>query len=155
MSPVTEEDATSVRIYLPDDLFYDFDKRVPVRSHGEWVDIKDVPYDRIPLHIRGGCVIPLKMESANTTTELRKKAFEILVAPGLDGSATGSLYVDDGESLDGGLFRTEVTWVYSGGQLSATTSRGEEVNFAEIGVKVEKITILGQGEEDGGSREEL
>ena len=32
--------------------------------------------------------------------DLRTKPFELVIAPGLDGSATGELYIDDGDSLE-------------------------------------------------------
>ncbi|KAB5576591.1 alpha-glucosidase [Coniochaeta sp. 2T2.1] len=118
VSPVTEENATDVRIYLPDDIFYNFETGEPVRGHGDFVQIKDVPFDRIPLHVRGGCVVPLRVESANTTTELRKKSFELLVAPGLsDGSAKGALYLDDGISLDGGENPLWLTFRFADGLI--------------------------------------
>ncbi|KAB5540560.1 alpha-glucosidase [Coniochaeta sp. 2T2.1] len=125
VSPVTEENATDVRIYLPDDIFYNFETGEPVRGHGDFVYIKDVPFDRIPLHVRGGCVVPLRVESANTTTELRKKSFELLVAPGLcEGSAKGALYLDDGISLNGGENPLWLTFRFADGLIhtSAVTS---------------------------------
>ncbi|KAK8140364.1 alpha-glucosidase [Apiospora sp. TS-2023a] len=115
VSPVTDEDATGVNIYLPDDVFYELETGKTVRSEGAPIQLREIPFDRIPLHVRGGCIVPMRVESANTTTELRKKGFELLVAPGLlsrdntnnsngavEAAAEGELYVDDGVSLDGG-----------------------------------------------------
>lgn len=148
VSPVTEEDSTSVKMYLPDDLFYDWETMEPIRGHGEWVELYNVAYDKIPLHIRGGCIVPLRTESANTTTELRKKGFELVVAPGLDGKARGSLYVDDGVSLDGGSCKSETLFEYADGKLSTVHSTGDRpasCDSQDMGVKIEKTTILGGG----------
>lgn len=42
VSPVTEENSTSVSIYLPDDRFYDFYTHSIVESSGEKMDLHDV-----------------------------------------------------------------------------------------------------------------
>ena len=99
VSPVTVENSTSVDIYLPNDVFYDFWTYETVRGHGTTVTLDDIAFDDIPLHIRGGSVLPLRIDGANTTTALRKLDFELIVAPGLDGTAAGQLYLDDGDSL--------------------------------------------------------
>ena len=79
VSPVLEENSTSVDIYLPDDVFYDWNNGFsPVRGNGANVTLSDVDFNTIPLHIRGGSVLPLRAESANTTTELRKKSSSCL-----------------------------------------------------------------------------
>ncbi|KAL2754207.1 glycoside hydrolase family 31 protein, partial [Sodiomyces alcalophilus JCM 7366] len=96
VSPVTEEGSTEVMAYFPDDVFYDLEMGDMVRGRGGWVTLRDVPFDRIPLHVRGGCVVPMRTERANTTAALREKPFELVVAPGLDGTAEGTLFVDDG-----------------------------------------------------------
>jgi alpha-glucosidase len=101
VSPVLEENSTSVEIYLPDDIFYDWNNgfRV-VRGNASMVELTDIDFNTIPLYVGGGAVIPLRSESANTTTELRTKPFQLLVAPGLDGSAIGSLYLDEGNLIE-------------------------------------------------------
>ena len=98
------------------------------------------------MHIKGGSIIPLRVESANTTTELRKKNFKILVAPGLDGTATGSLYLDDGESLvqDG---VTDIQFKYSADEGFSMDGTFDY----DSGVSIESIVVLGQESEPSGS----
>merc|ERR1712093_557811 len=66
---------------------------------GEKINLTDIPFTEIPLHIRGGSILPLRNSSAYTTTEVRKQPFNLLVAPSKDGKAKGELYLDDGVSI--------------------------------------------------------
>ncbi len=138
VSPVLEENSTTVDIYLPDDIFYDWNNGFrPVRGNAANVILSEVGFNTIPLHIRGGCVLPLRTESANTTTELRKKGFELVVAPGLDGTASGSLYLDEGDLIEQPL-TTFINFTYSGGSLSMTGDYGYQ-----DGVNIDVVTVLG------------
>lgn len=155
VSPVTEDEGKDVELYLPDDVFYEFGTGRKVRGEGKTVRIEDVPFDRIPLHVRGGCVVPMRGESANTTTELRKKGFHIMIAPGLDGTAKGSLYVDDGVTLDGGEHRIHLDFTYSPGLLRVHVVEGagpDNLSADELGlesrlVHIENLAVLGAGSE--------
>ena len=98
VAPVTGDNSTTSRHYLPDDIFYDFYTHESVRGEGKMVEV-DADYTEIPLYYKGGSIIAQRSGSANTTTDLRKKNFSVVIAPGLDGTATGSLYLDDGVSL--------------------------------------------------------
>ena len=99
VSPVLEENSTSVNYYLPKDNFYDFFTGKPVVGEGAQVTQDNVNYTDIPVHIRGGSIVPLRVDGANTTKQLRDIDFELLIAPDADGSATGRLYLDDGSSI--------------------------------------------------------
>jgi len=138
VSPVTEENATSVDAYFPNDIFYDWYTGAPVRGKGETVTLTDIDLTSIPLHIRGGSIIPLRSSSANTTTELRTKGFNIIIAPGLDGTAKGSLYLDDGDSLEQPA-TLEVNFDYGHGVF-----RMDGVFAFNASVQIESITLLGQ-----------
>lgn len=154
VSPVTGDEARDVDIYLPDDIFYTWEDHRPVRGRGEWTKIKNVPFDRLPIHIRGGCIVPLRAESANTTTALRQQPFEVLVAPGLDGHARGTLYLDDGISLDGGKHKKHVHFEYVGGKLKTLLGSGEEIQLQDAGIDVAKVTVL-EAFSERDDREEL
>lgn len=94
----------------------------------------------ILLHYRGGIIYPLKVESANTTTALRKKGFNLVIAPGLDGIAKGSLYLDDGVSILQEAV-SEIDFEFQGGVFTMTGSFGYAA-----GMGIEIVTVLGAGE---------
>ncbi|KAF2181993.1 glycoside hydrolase family 31 protein [Zopfia rhizophila CBS 207.26] len=137
ISPVTEEGSTSVNIYLPKDQFYDYFSQQPVEGTGAPITYGDVDITSIPVHIRAGTIIPLRVNSANTTTALRKEDFELLVALGKDGKATGALYLDDGESLD----QERTSEIEFGFNRTTLTMKGTFGYDAGVGVK--SVTILG------------
>ena len=138
VSPVSEEGATSVQAYFPDDLFYDWFTGEKVVGAGAAQTLSGVSITDIPLHIRGGSILPLRIESAMTTTELRKRGFEILIAPGVDGSAEGELYLDDGESIEVES-AAEIQFVYRDGKLKINGRFGYHPEVA-----IEAVTVLGR-----------
>lgn len=136
VSPVTDQDSTTVTFYLPeDDIFYDlFTLKL---TQGGSVTYSDVKFTDIPVHIRGGSIVPARVNSANTTTALRNEDFELLVAPGKDGKAKGSLYLDDGESLvQKGT--SEIEFTYDGKTISMDGTFGYSTK-----VGVLSVTVLG------------
>ncbi len=66
-------------------------------SPGQNITI-DAPLGHIPVYIRGGSVLPIQ-EPGMTTKESRANPWGLIAATDLEGSATGMLYLDDGESL--------------------------------------------------------
>lgn len=132
VSPVTDDNATSVDIYLPKDIFYDFNTLAPIQGQGKFISLINVNFTTIPVHIRSGVVLPLRMQSAMTTAELRTKDFELIIAPNSLGMATGSLYVDDGVSLVQKA-ATAVQFNFTSSKLNVTGHFGFKtgVNFAQ------------------------
>lgn len=138
VSPVTNENVTDVTFYLPNDQFYDFFTHQPVRGNGKNMTLSNVDYTSIPVHVRGGSIIPMRVDGANTTTELRKLDFNVLVAPGMDHTAKGSLYLDDGDSLVQKA-TSDITFAYDG----TTLTMGGTFGYDMGGVKVATVTVLG------------
>ncbi|KAI0195668.1 glycosyl hydrolases family 31-domain-containing protein [Xylaria flabelliformis] len=134
VSPVTDDDATSVTFYLPDDIFYDFWTLERVEGKGATITVDNVSFTDIPVHIRGGTVLPLRSASGNTTALVRQNDFTLVVAPGKDGKASGSL-------LDVGDKFSDITFTWDGTTLKADGTFGYETD-----VVVESVKILG-GEE--------
>lgn len=138
VAPVTEAGATSVDVYLPDDVFYDWYSGAVVQGAGAYITVADQGITDIPLYIRGGVVLPLRAESAMTTAALREKDFELVIAPGRDGTASGQLYVDDGVSLEQAA-TTLARFSYAEGKLVV------EGEFGYAPLVVSRITLLGGG----------
>ncbi|KAF8993360.1 alpha-glucosidase [Cyathus striatus] len=136
VSPVTEENSTSVNIYLPKDIFYDFKTLSPVQGQGSTVQLNNVSFTDIPVHIKGGSILPLRAKSQMTTAELRKTNFELVIAPGIGGKASGELYFDDGESIENPT-STTVKFSFSDRTLTVSGS----YSFP-IGAKVASVKFL-------------
>ena len=146
VAPVTQENATSVDVYLPKDVFYDWYTGKQIVGEGKPVTVTDQQLSDLPLYLRGGVVVPARTESAMTTDELRTKAFELIVPVGADGRAAGQLYVDDGVSIEQAEEDTTLArFAYADGRLSVwgRYGRGPDVRLA-------KVTILGYDGVSGG-----
>lgn len=126
-------------VYLPKDKFYSFSTLLPVDGSGSNVKLTDISYTEIPIHIRGGSIIPLRVSSASTTTQLRTKDFELLIAPDSDGFAEGELYLDDGESLIQNS-TSDIRFKYDGNVLQMRGTFGYDPGT----VKIATITLLGE-----------
>ncbi|XP_074615489.1 putative maltase-glucoamylase 2 isoform X3 [Acropora palmata] len=98
ISPVLEKGKTSVEAYFPDSRWYNYYTGKEMHTRQKHV-ILQAPRDHIPLHVRGGHIIPVQ-EPANNTAFSRKKPTGLLVALGDDGKARGEVFWDDGESID-------------------------------------------------------
>ena len=88
--------ATTVSAYFPAGKWYDYYTLVEYLSTGTGLrTVLDAPLDYLPLHVRGGYILP-QQEPAYTTAESRANPFSLIVALDAAGTATGSLYLDDG-----------------------------------------------------------
>jgi alpha-glucosidase len=56
------------------------------------------PLGHIPVFIRAGAILP-QQEALYTTTESRNSPWSLIAALSSEGTATGSIYIDDGESV--------------------------------------------------------
>ncbi|KAF2113057.1 glycosyl hydrolases family 31-domain-containing protein [Lophiotrema nucula] len=143
VSPVTEENSTSVSIYLPDDVFYDYYTHERIEGNGSWVTLDNVPFTTIPLHIKGGSIIALRAESANTTTELRKQDFVVWVAPNATNQAEGFLYLDEGDAIEQPS-TSEIQFSYNDGEFRMTGTFGYETSSV-----IKNVTVLGGAPSNG------
>ncbi len=89
--PVYEYKARSRSVYLPEGLWYDFYTGACLSGKRRFV--ADAPYERIPLYVRGGSILPVGPEM-EWCDEKPADNLLLLVYAGADASFT--LYEDDG-----------------------------------------------------------
>jgi alpha-glucosidase len=137
VAPVTTPNSTEVTFYMPNDLFYDFDTFERVDGKGELMTRREVGLSEIPVYIRGGHIVPMRTKSAYTTTALRRQPFELLIALDARGEAQGTLYLDDGVSIEPAL-QSLLEFSYKRGVL---TMKGKFGYDPKVGIT--RITVLG------------
>ncbi|KAL1594565.1 hypothetical protein SLS60_010326 [Paraconiothyrium brasiliense] len=144
ISPVTTDYSDSVTFYLPEDIFYDYWTGAREDGMGANVTRNGVSFTDIPVHVRGGTIIPQRANSANTTAELRKQDFVFLVAPDADGKAKGRLYIDEGEKIE----QTDVTELditYDNGEITVGGTWGYK-GLKDESITVKSFKVLGQND---------
>jgi alpha-glucosidase len=147
VTPVLEQGASAVNGVFPGlaegTAWYDWYTQAPVTgvAPGQNVSIA-APLGHIPVFVRGGSVLPMQ-EPGYTTEACRQNPWGLLVALSQEGTASGSLYMDDGESLQPNA-TLEVDFVVAGNALYART-RGLFVD----GNPLANVTILGVADKPG------
>ncbi|KAG0566331.1 hypothetical protein KC19_7G055400 [Ceratodon purpureus] len=168
VSPVLEENTTSVHAYFPRGVWYDLFGVTPTIQAGEgslWEDLPS-PQDAINVHVRGGSIIPLQ-DFAMTTTEVRATPFTLLVAferapetsvlhpPSsiLCGDADreyafGHLYVDDGVQVNMTLTSGRASYIKFeatriGSSYTLKSSVNESAYANNLGFVVGTVKVLG------------
>ncbi|KAF2770213.1 putative alpha-glucosidase [Teratosphaeria nubilosa] len=140
VTPALGQGMTEVQGVFPGvaqgEVWYDWYTQEAVSAQpGENVTIP-APLGHIPVFIRGGSILP-QQEALYTTAECRNSPWSLIAALSADGSATGEIYIDDGESITpNATMLVELT--ASNGTLYAS-SRG----LFQDGNALANVTVLG------------
>ncbi|CAN3353908.1 glucosidase 2 subunit alpha [Diutina catenulata] len=103
--PVTDEGATSVKMYIPTDTKYvdftsgSFGDKVKVYEPGSTVKI-DAPLASVPMVVRTGSAFFLKPWARRSSRLMARDPYSLTVVLDDKHQAQGKLYVDDGETYD-------------------------------------------------------
>ena len=116
VAPVTEQGATSRKVYLPaGNDWYDYCTNQLVQG-GQTIQV-NAPIDEIPLSVRAGSIVPIAAPIESTAQKLT--IAKVRVYAGSDSSFT--LYDDDGLTYayeHGGGKRTNLHWNDAAGKLT-------------------------------------
>ncbi|XP_072776102.1 sucrase-isomaltase, intestinal [Taeniopygia guttata] len=143
IAPVLEEATRSVSVYFPEAQWFDYYTGLEVPSAWKKTyTTVSAPLNKIPLYIRGGYILP-QQAPATTTTESRLNPFGLIIALDEEGQASGSLFWDDGDSIDTiekeNYFLAKYT--FSNGSLKTEIVKNGYAGAETL--KYNKITILG------------
>ncbi|KAL1935041.1 hypothetical protein VTP01DRAFT_4181 [Rhizomucor pusillus] len=136
VSPVLDENATTVDAQFPIGIWYDWYTHEAIQ--GGRTQTIDAPLTHIPIHIRGGAILPLKTPKY-TVDETYATPYSLLVALDNKATAEGRLYIDDGHSVEQKK-TSDINLSYKHGVLKAKGSFGYK--NAE---KLNTISIVGKG----------
>lgn len=139
LSPVVDENATKVEAQFPPGIWYDwYTHKVTSKNDKKVKTVTiDAPLTHIPVHIRGGAILPTKT-AKYTVDETYATDYNLVVALDKNGQATGRLYIDDGESLNVHS-KSDITFEYKHGKL---TAKGE-FGYAKA-EKLGSVTIISE-----------
>ena len=119
LSPVVYENETTVDAEFPPGLWYDWYmlKAVDDIVDSERTITLDAPLTHIPVHVRGGAIVPLKTPTL-LVEETYESPYDLLIALDHHGEAQGRLYIDDGHSIEQ-LETSDITFTFKHGVLKA------------------------------------
>ncbi|KAI9357878.1 alpha glucosidase [Pilaira anomala] len=138
LTPVLEEGATSVVGQFPKGIWYDWYNYEAITVKKGIKDVTlDAPLVHIPIHIRGGAIVPTKTPKYSVS-ETFDTDYSLIVALDENDRSTGRLYIDDGESLEV-KESSDIEFSYKNKKLTAKGKFG--YNKAE---KIGTITIVGK-----------
>uniref|UniRef100_A0A8C6L2Q3 Alpha glucosidase 2 n=1 Tax=Nothobranchius furzeri TaxID=105023 RepID=A0A8C6L2Q3_NOTFU len=134
VTPVLEPGVDFVGGYFPPGLWFDYFTGDSVRSKGEELRL-DAPLDKINLHLREGSITPT--QAPNLTLWISSgQPLHLVSALSDDGSASGDLFWDDGESLDTYETNQYTYIVFSVSQVLTMTSQvlhsSQEASFLSV-----------------------
>ncbi|MEM2569310.1 MAG: glycoside hydrolase family 31 protein [Candidatus Bathyarchaeia archaeon] len=98
VAPVVEEGASTWKVYLPRDDWYDFWTGKQY-SGGKWIEVP-TPLDIMPIFIRDGSIIPMMNRITDYIPREPLESLMLLIYPKRYGNSEFTLYEDDGETND-------------------------------------------------------
>jgi len=143
VAPVLQKGATSVNVYFPggaQQVWYDYWTGEKQANVGGQVSVS-APYSKVPVFLRGGSIIPKRERVRRSSVLMQGDPLSLVVAPDFEGKASGTLFLDDGQSYDyrqGKSIYLNIS--YQQGKLEATLLQPAGIT---TGVWLERVTVLG------------
>ncbi|KAF8629789.1 hypothetical protein AX17_005568 [Amanita inopinata Kibby_2008] len=140
VTPVLAPNTTTVKGVFPGGdsvVWRDWYTHDAVKTASDGTATLDAPLGHINVHIRDGSAILMHAAPAYTVFETRQGPFAMLVSLTKSGTASGTAYLDDGESNPPGPNR-ELTIMAASNQVKINSN-----GSFQVGQKLDDITVLG------------
>ncbi|XP_065580074.1 lysosomal alpha-glucosidase-like [Artemia franciscana] len=138
--PVLDPLEQVVTAYFPKGLWYDYET-FKIVSEGEEIMDLESPSGKIRLAIRGGSIIPTQSPNV-TTARTRLSPFELIAALDEEQKACGSLYWDDGISIDS-FMSGKYNYLEFSSSGSALEISPKKIGYFDEHLKLGSVRILG------------
>ncbi|KAK9311045.1 glycosyl hydrolases family 31-domain-containing protein [Lipomyces starkeyi] len=135
VTPVLTEGTTSVTGYFPDGIWYDW-YTGSAESTSAGYKTLDANLTHINVHVKGGVILPAQYPS-KTTYNTTKNPYFLIAALDNNGKSSGSLYVDDGVSVNSNY--SQLSFEVSGCNLTIAVSQ----NKFHIAPKLSSVQVWG------------
>nr|UEK51610.1 glucosidase 2 alpha-E-like protein 2 [Parasacculina yatsui] len=139
--PQTEASGSAVSVHFPvgDHIWYDIDT---FTKHTAGIVSVRTPLDKVPVYQRGGTILTTWQRVRRSSAAMRSDPYTLTIALSTNHTASGSLFIDDGESFD---YHEHDRFAYmrfefGGGRLVARRALGSGV---ETGRWIERVVVLG------------
>ncbi|XP_077017064.1 sucrase-isomaltase, intestinal isoform X1 [Tamandua tetradactyla] len=143
VTPVLEPNVDVVRGYIPNARWFDYHTGQDIGIRKQFEEFS-APLHKINLHVRGGHILPCQ-EPARNTFFSRQNYMKLLVAVDDNQTAQGSLFWDDGDSIDTyeRELYTMVQFNLNKSNLTSTVLKNGYVNKSEM--RLGLIDVWGKG----------
>lgn len=150
VKPVTAAGASSLDVHFPArTTWYDVVTYETVKGTGAKQGVS-APLNKIPVYQRGGSILPRQMRPRRSSVQMAADPYTLVVALDEQGKASGSLYLDDGNTFDyikrgafrHRLFDFETAPSATAATLKSSAAAGSGKSWAPSNT-VERIVILG------------
>lgn len=154
VTPVLTQGKTTVNGVFPGlrerrEIYYDWYNQSAIVPPNKTNTTIDAPLGHIPVYVRGGHILATQ-EMRMTTREARKTDWSLIIAMGVHGHAGGTLYLDDGYSIEPAA--TKLVTLTAQAAVSEIDGRNAtkfrldvfvDGDFAGLDFPLSNITILG------------
>ena len=150
VKPVTKEGADKVDIYIADaEPYFDYFDYTIYEGAGKYHTIA-APLEKIPILMQAGHIIPRKDRPRKSSGLMRYDPYTLVIVLNAAGTASGELYIDDGESfayLQGAFIHRNFTFensVLTSTPLSESERGGKTASYLKSmdTVRVERLVVV-------------
>lgn len=145
VKPIVEAGKTSIDMHFAPGIYYDYNTLTPLIISGKSVAEQTIgiTLDKIPMFIEGGHIITKRDNYRRSSKLMHNDPYTLVIALGLDGNASGRIYIDDGETFafERGEYKETAFNIQQGNSLISKVLHASSENNSFGNSKIEKIII--------------